>query len=81
MLSVNGYYKNGVCVPAETLELKNEQVKQNQKVIITFLDDFVPSRKKRTLAEIKSYMSSSTKSVPEGISTVDYVRGLRNEDE
>lgn len=34
MLAVNGYYENGVCVPLETLNLKNRQ-----KVIITILDE------------------------------------------
>ena len=54
-------------------------VKPNQKVIITLLDDFVPIRRKRSLSEIKRYMDSSSKSVPDGVSTADYVRQLREE--
>lgn len=53
-------------------------VKRNQKVIITLLDDFIKPKKK-SLSEIKSYMGKGKKSVPDGISTVDYVRSLRED--
>lgn len=33
MLSVYGYYENGVCIPTETLKLENRQ-----QVIITVID-------------------------------------------
>ena len=38
MLAVNGYYENGVCVPVETLVLR-----EKQRVIITVLDDYAPN--------------------------------------
>jgi predicted DNA-binding antitoxin AbrB/MazE fold protein len=34
MLAVNGYYENGVCIPTETLDIK-----EKQRVIITILDE------------------------------------------
>lgn len=74
MLAVNGYYDgNGYVTEG------NVAIKTNQKVIITILDDYVPARPHRSLLEIKSYMDSSSKSIPEGISTVDYIRQLREE--
>lgn len=74
MLSVNGYYDgNGYVTEG------NVTVKPNQKVIITLLDDYVPVRPHRSISEIKSYMDGSKKSVPDGISTVDYIRQLREE--
>ena len=53
-------------------------VKQNQKVIITFLEETALRPGKKTLAEIRSYMKGG-KSLPDGISNVDYVRSLRAE--
>ena len=74
MTSVRGYYDgNGYVTEG------NVAVKPNQRVIITILDDYVPQHNHRTLSEIKSYADSSSKSVPNGISTVDYVRQLREE--
>ena len=74
MTSVRGYYDgNGYVTEG------NVAVKPNQRVIITILDDYVPQHNRRTLTEIKSYADSSSKSVPNGISTVDYVRQLREE--
>ena len=58
---------------------KNNMNKTNQKVIITLLDDYIPIRPHRSISEIKSYMDGSKKSVPDGISTVDYIRQLREE--
>ncbi len=37
MISVHGYYQNGVCVPLEALELENKQ-----RVIITVIDQYLP---------------------------------------
>ena len=71
MLSVTAYYDGSNYVTEETV-----MVKPNQKVIITYLDDSVQTPQKKSLAEIRSYMRGG-KSVPEGISTVDYVRELR----
>ena len=73
MLSVMAHYDGNNYVMDSQVS-----VKENQKVIITILDDFVQP-KKRTLSEIKSYMGKGKKSVPDGISTVDYVRSLREE--
>lgn len=76
MLSVNAHYDGHNYITEESVK-----VKPNQKVIITYLDDVVPTKKKRSLAEIKSYMNAHSKSVPNGISTVEYVRKLRRDDE
>ena len=74
MLSVNGYYDgNGYVTEG------NVAVKTNQKVIITLLDDYVPVRPHRSISEIKAYKKKKKKSVPDGISTVDYIRQLREE--
>ncbi len=56
MLSVYGYYENGICIPAETLKLKNRQ-----QVIITVVDDEQPiyresPKKNGTLAEFFGIM-------------------------
>ena len=71
MLAVKGYYDGSRYVVEQEVS-----VKPNQKVIITFLDDFEQESKKKSLSEIRSYMKGG-KSVPESISTVDYVRSLR----
>ena len=74
MVSIHAYYDGHGYVTDEAVTLK-----PNQRVIITILDDFRPTRSPKTLAEIKSYMNASTKSVPAGQSTVDYIRQLRTE--
>ncbi|MBP5695123.1 MAG: hypothetical protein J6X11_00575 [Treponema sp.] len=74
MLAINGYYDGTNYVAQE-----NIAIKPNQKVIITVLDDFLPVRRKKSLSEIESYMNASSKSVPDGISAVDYVRRLRED--
>ena len=71
MLAVKGYYDGSRYIMEQEVS-----VKPNQKVIITFLDDFEQESKKKSLSEIRSYMKGG-KSVPESISTVDYVRSLR----
>ncbi len=73
MLSVAAYYNGNNYVTEQAVA-----VQPNQKVIITYLDDAVSVPPKKTLAEIRSYMKGG-KSVPDGISTVDYVRSLRAE--
>ena len=71
MTSVSAYYDGSSYVMTEAVT-----VRQNQKVIITFLDEYVTPKPKRSLSEIRSYMKGG-KSVPEEMSTVDYVRSLR----
>lgn len=73
MVSVSAYYDGSAYIVQEDVA-----VKPNQKVIITLLDEFMPRRKKRSLEEIRSYMKGG-KSVPDGVSTVEYVRSLRAE--
>lgn len=74
MTSVYAYYDG-----KNYITQSNIAIKENQRVIITLLDDFVPQQRKRSLSEIKKYMNSDTKSVPEGISAVEYIRNLREE--
>lgn len=76
MLAVNGYYDGNNYI-AEG----NVVAKTNQKVIITLLDDYLPLHSPRSLSEIKSYMNAATKSIPKGITAVDYIRQLRDENE
>lgn len=71
MTAVSAYYDGNNYVTES-----NVLVKKNQKVIITLLDEYVPQKHKKSLAEIRSYMKDG-KSVPEGVSTVDYIRQLR----
>lgn len=73
MLSVSAYYNGNNYITEQAVA-----VRQNQKVIITYLDEVAPRSAKKSLAEIRSYMKGG-KSVPDGISTVDYVRSLRAE--
>ena len=74
MIAINGYYDgNGYVTEG------NVAVKTNQKVIITILDDYIPVRPHRSLSEIKVYMDGTRKSVPEGISTVEYILLLRED--
>jgi hypothetical protein len=74
MTSIHAYYDGQGYVTQGAVAIK-----PNQRVIITLLDDFVPTRNKRSLSEIKSYMKGGSKSVPNGVSTVDYIRQLRDE--
>ncbi|WP_149554693.1 hypothetical protein [Treponema pectinovorum] len=72
MTSVKAYYDGQKYITEE-----NINIQKNQKVIITILEEFVTAKSKKTLSEIKNYMNSNSKSVPEGISTKDYIRQLR----
>lgn len=74
MTSINAYYDGHGYVTEG-----NVVAKQNQRVIITFLDDFVPEREKKSLEDIKKYMNGSSKSVPDGISTLEYIRQLHED--
>ena len=72
MTSIYAYYDGHNYVTQE-----NVPVKENQRVIITLLDDFLPQKKRRSLEEIKFYMKDGCRSVPANVSTVDYIRQLR----
>ena len=74
MTSIHGYYDGQGYVTQGAVAIK-----PNQRVIITLLDDYVPTRNKRSLSEIKSYMKGGSRSVPAGMSTIDYIRQLREE--
>ena len=86
MLSVNGYYDGNVCLVEERVSIKP------QKVIITFLDDFVQkkensSTREEKLQALKDVQSSYDSAVNEAfglwknhdnsISVDDYVRNMR----
>lgn len=74
MTSIHAYYDGH-----NYITQGNVAVKENQRVIITLLDDFLPRRNKRTLEEIKGYMHGGKRLIPDGISTLDYIRQLREE--
>jgi len=74
MTSIHAYYDGQSYVTQGDVAIK-----PNQRVIITLLDDYVPPRNKKSLSEIREYMDGSSKSVPVGISTVDYIHQLRDE--
>ena len=73
MISFSAYYNGNSYITEEKIDIP-----KNQKVIITLLDESIPLRSKKSMAEIKSYMIGG-KSIPNGISTVDYVKSLRAE--
>jgi len=73
MTSVSAYYDGSTYVMTDDVPIR-----QNQKVIITLLDEFVAPKNKKSLSQIRSYMKGG-RSVPDGISTVDYVRSLRED--
>lgn len=76
MLSVNGYYENGVCVPTEVLELKNRQ-----RVIITVLEDDTMSLMTHDENRIRNALDSfrGKSHIWNGIDPVEYQRKLREE--
>ena len=73
--TVNGYYKNGVCVPIETLELE-----ENQRVIITVVEGDEPraQSKEEAIAELRSLCHQGKHVWTEDPS--DYIRRMRDED-
>lgn len=86
MLAVNGYYDGNVCLVEEKVS------KKPQKVIITFLDDFVQKKenssngeeKLQALKEVQSSYDSAVneafgllKNHDNSISVDDYVRNMR----
>ena len=71
MTSISAYFDGSAYVTTEDVPIR-----QNQKVIITLLDEYVSPKTKKSLSQIKSYMKGG-RSVPDGISTVDYIRSLR----
>lgn len=78
MMSVNGYYENGVCVPTEKLVLKDRQ-----HVIITVLEEnqnFVTSHSKEKLKKaLDSFRGKSH--LWNGTDPVEYQHKLREERE
>ena len=74
MTSIHAYYDGHNYITQE-----NVAVKENQRVIITLLDDFLPRRNKRSHEEIKGYMKGGKRLIPTGLSTVDYIRQLRED--
>ena len=67
MLSVYGYYENGVCIPTETLALENRQ-----QVIITVIDANVSkSVKSVSKAERIDVLNSLSGILPSSITDED----------
>ena len=62
MHSVHGYYNGSAYVALEPVE-----VKPNQKVIITILDEDKPQREKITLEKLRSFVGSEGQSCPSGM--------------
>lgn len=78
MMSVNGYYENGVCVPTETLLLKDRQ-----HVIITVLEENSTSVKSHSKAQLKKTLDSfrGKSHLWNGTDPVEYQQKLREERE
>lgn len=55
MTSIHAYYDGRGYVTQDAVEIK-----PNQRVIITLFDDYVPTRNKKSLSEIKIYMKGAT---------------------
>ena len=75
MLAVNGYYENGVCIPAEL-----PTIEKRQHVIITFIDEPSPPERSKAqiLAELRSFCHPGKHSWTEALA--DYIRKMRDED-
>ncbi|MBQ9207945.1 MAG: hypothetical protein IJ158_14690 [Treponema sp.] len=75
MLAVNGYYDGNVCLVEERVS------KKPQKVIITFLDDFVQKKENSSTREEKlqalKEVQSLWKKHDNSVSVDEYVRNMR----
>ena len=74
MHSVHGYYNGSAYVALEPVE-----VKPNQKVIITILDEDKPQREKITLEKLRSFVGSEGQSCPKGMDVQEYISMLRED--
>ena len=74
MHSVHGYYNGSAYVALEPVE-----VKPNQKVIITILDEDKPHREKITLEKLRSFVGSEGQSCPKGMDVQEYISMLRED--
>lgn len=75
MISVRGYYENGVCIPTETLDIENRQ-----QVIITVVDEAEPlhQNKEEAIAELRSLCHPGKhiwKEAPD-----DYIKRMRDDE-
>ena len=73
MISVHGYYENGVCVPTETLELKDRQ-----QVIITVVEESATHDKESLFNMLESFRGSM-RGTWGGEDPVEYQRRLRED--
>ena len=75
MLSVRGYYENGVCVPTETLNLEDRQ-----QVIITVVDtpDELSPNKEEAIAELRALCHPGKHVWTED--PASYIRRMRDND-
>lgn len=68
MHSIRGYYNGSAYVALEPVE-----VKLNQKVIITILDEEKPQREKFSLEKLQSFVGSAGQSCPKRMDAQEYV--------
>ena len=61
------------------MALEPVEVKPNQKVIITILDEDKPQREKITLEKLRSFVGSEGQSCPKGMAVQEYISMLRED--
>lgn len=76
MKSILGYYNGNSYVSMDSVD-----VKLNQKVIITFLDEVPKKRMPISLEKLESYCSDTIASVPNGMDAQQYISALRKDRE
>ena len=74
MHSVHGYYNGSTYVALEPAE-----VRPNQKVIITILDEDKPQRERITLEKLRSFVGGEGQSCPKGMDAQEYISLLRED--
>lgn len=74
MRSIHGYYNGSAYVGLEAVD-----VRPNQRVIITILDEDEPQREKITLEKLRSFVGSEGQSCPKGMDAQEYISMLRED--
>jgi hypothetical protein len=74
MVSIKGYYDGTSYVAVENID-----VKPNQQVIITLLDEPVVNRPKITREQLLSFAGKGGLCVPNGIDPQEYIHTMRED--